>query len=404
MCASCPAAAGANYFVDPKHGSDASGTGDGTTSGCAFMTVTHALRAIGSPALATTITVLGPSTVSSGETFPLTLPQNVTLTTSTAAVTINVPPGKSGIVLTAPSSGVIGAASAPLTISGQANVAAYGIMADTGSQTSTSIEGVTISGFLQDGILVEDAGALTIGPGVTSTLNGTVLARKAGLHVTGSGEAVIDVPSGASPTHFDRNTNHGILVEVNGAISLTGTIIDGTQGTGTITTTGNYAAGIWIDQTPGMPPQNVISGLVAFGSTNGNGIRIVAGSNVKLRNSSSLGNQGSGVLVTDTAASSDISMIDLGNPVGPDYGNNILQALVGSGANGASGICLEVRASSGILLAAGNLFGGATCATSPATLTINKAGCGSAASCGGVCDLGMTGLGNDIDVATCVHP
>jgi hypothetical protein len=403
VCTTCPLATGANYQVDPANGSDLSGTGDDTTPGCAFKTITRALEVIGTPLFATRITVLGPSSVNDGEAFPIELPGLVSVTTSAGAVTVSVPAGTPGFSLAAPSSGLSGGPSAPLTISGQSNTATYGIVATTGSQPTTQVANLIVTGFLDDGILVEKGGILSIGPGVTSTLNGIASARKAGLHVKGTGEAIVNVPVASAPTHFDQNTNHGIFVEENGFIELTGAVTSATSGTGTITTNGNYAAGIWIAQTPGAPPQNIIRGVVSFGATNGNGMHFVTGSNVRVRDSVSLGNQASGILVSSTAANSDISAIDLGNPTGPDFGNNTLQEPLGAANNGNAGICLDVRANAGILLGAGNIFGNSDCATNDSPLAFNRSGCGNSA-CSGVCDIGVTGANTDVNVSKCSHP
>lgn len=402
-CTACPPVTGTNVEVDPVNGSDQTGTGDSTTAGCAFKTITRALQVIGSAPVATTVTVRGPSTVNAGEAFPIIIPSLVTVTTSSGAVVVNVPAGKSGFTLSSPNSGMSGASGALLTVSGQSHVATFGIVATTGSQSSTRIANLTVTGYLDDGILVEGTGVLSIGAGVTSTLNGTATARKAGLHVTGAGEAIVTVPSGSAPTHFDANTNHGILVDTNGFVDVSGAVTSPSAGTGTITTNANYAAGIWIQQTPGTPPQNVITGVVSFGSTNGNGMRFVTGSNVKLRSSASLGNQASGIIVSNTAGNSDITKIDLGNPTGPAYGNNTLQ-LTGASKNGSAGLCMTVRANSGRLLAAGNVFRSANCAASASVLTINKASCANAACTGAICDVAVTGAGNDVNASMCTHP
>ncbi|HZU81290.1 MAG TPA: hypothetical protein VE987_00155, partial [Polyangiaceae bacterium] len=348
----------------------------------------------------------GPSTVGAGETFPILIPANVTVTTADGAVTVAVPAKTSGFTLQAPASGVVGGSGAPLTIDGQSHAATFGIVATTGATAATTIGGVTVQNFLDAGILVERTAVLTIGPGVTSTGNGTTAARSDGLHVTGNANAVIMVAANQTPTHFDGNTDHGILVDTAGFITLTGS-----STAASVTTNGNFAAGVWIAQTPGAPPQNVIDGLVSRGATNGNGLRFIAGSSVKLRNTISTGNQGSGVLVSSSAASSDISKIDLGDAAGDasaaDYGHNTLQAPLGSGNNGNAGICLNVRANSGVLAAAGNNFASAACATAAGTVTINKNGCGNGACTGGTCDLGIAagnGAGNDIDVSLCTHP
>jgi hypothetical protein len=246
-----------------------------------------------------------------------------------------------------------------------------------------------------------------IGPGVTSTLNGAPGARKAGLHVTANGQAIIDVASGATPTHFDGNTNHGIFVDLNGSVTITGTIIDPTTGSGTVTTNGNYLAGVWIEQTPGTPPLNSIKGLVSFGNTNGNGMRIVAGSNVKLRDSVLLGNQVNGLIVSAGvagAAGNDISNIDLGTTTdaGGTWGVNTFQEPLGSGHNGGAGVCLDVRNNAGVLEAAGNIFRTIDCALSASALRLNAGACDNTACTGGVCDLGIiNATGNSIDVSTC---
>jgi len=418
-CTVCPAATGGTYVVDPVSGSDQTGTGDGTTAGCGFKTIARALQVIGAPVSATRIEVLGPSTVMAGETFPIALPANVTLTTTGGAVEVDVPDGTSGFTLTAPGSGINGgtlgdAGTNPaLTINGGSgnNNATVGILVDTGTgvtvANSPQIANVVVTTFVDDGILVDNTGIVRIGAGVTSTLNGTNAARKAGLHVTANGQAFIDVPTGGTPTHFDANTNHGINVDANGSITLTATVVDRTTGTGTVTTNRNYLAGVWIEQTPGTPPLNSIRGLIAFGNTNGNGLRFVGGSNVMLRNSVALGNQVNGLIVSAAAGvgGNDISNIDVGSAVdaGGTYGGNIFQEPLGTGNNGGAGLCFDVRNNAGALQATGNTFGAFNCATGVHALTLNAGACGNNGTCaGGVCDLGIVNAtGNSIDVSNC---
>jgi len=409
-CTLCAGVTNYHFTVDPNNGSDQTGTGASQT-GCAFKTITRALQVMGNspPAVANpTITVLGASTVGPGESYPILVPANVTITTSTGAVTVNVPAGKAGFSLLAASSTITGGTGAALTIEGTpqgtaisaANSGTFGIVTGTGSASTTLVSNLTVKDFLNDGILVNDTGILSIGAGVTSTLNGSAATgRRAGLHVTGTGQAIINVPSG-TPTHFDANSNHGILVDASGSITLTGSVTTiGPPATGTVTTNGNFAAGLWIQQRAGAP-QNVINGLVSFASTNGNGMRFVTPSNVKLRNSVATGNFANGVLVSGVGAPpDDISKIDLGlasNP--PDYGNNTLQAVQGSGNNGATGLCLQVRANAGTLNAAGNTFGTNNCANTAAALTISKG------SCPAGFDLGLFGANNNIDTTKCTHP
>ena len=421
VCTACPVPIAATYLVDPVGGSDVGGTGDHTTAGCAFKTITRALQVIGtSPLVATSITVLGPSTVRAGETFPIPLPANVTVTTTGGPVHVDVPAGSSGFALSEVGSGIAGGAvadggAAPvLTIGGPhggANDATSGIVVDTGTGVSSAnaprISNLIVTNFLEDGILVQNTGILTVGAGVTSTLNGTPTAagRRAGLHVTGNGQAIVDVAAGAAPAHFDANTNHGIRVDTSGTVTVMGTVTSAPAGTGTVTTNGNYAAGVWIQQTAATPPASAITGLVSFANTNGNGIRIFAGSSVRIRASVSLGNQGDGVLVSAAAGgSNDISNIDLGRAVdaGGTFGANTFQEPLGSGNNGAAGICLQVRNNAGTLHAEGNVFGAIHCATGAGALTTNNGACDNAACAAGVCDLGITNAtGNAVDVSMC---
>jgi hypothetical protein len=72
--------------------------------------------------------------------------------------------------------------------------------------------------------------------------------------------------------------------------------------------------------------------------------------------------------------------------------------LGGSGFNAAAGICLQARPNAGTLAAQGNTFETSNCATTAAVLTINRG------ACGGFNDLGVVGVGNDINVAMCTHP
>lgn len=419
VCTACPAVTGGTYSVDPVNGSDQAGTGDGTVTGCGFKTIARALQVIGAPVAATTISVLGPSTVMAGETFPIVLPANVTLTTAGGAVEVDVPDGTSGFTLNAANSAIDGgtlddAGVTPgLTINGRSagNNALFGIQIDTGMVTlanSPQISNVIVTSFVNDGILVENAGIVRIGGGVTSTLNGTDAARRAGLHVTANGQAVVDVGTTDTPTHFDANTNQGILVDANGQLTVTATVTDLAAGTGTVTTNRNYQAGIWIEQTPGTPPLNSISGVVAFGNTNGSGIHLFGGSSAKLRNSALVGNQLNGLIVTAAAGGpgNDISGIDLGTNVagGGTFGDNTFQLPLGMGNNGGAGLCLDMGDNAGTLAAAGNVFQADNCATGVHALTFNAGACDNTPCAGGVCDLGITDLtGNDIDVTMCTH-
>jgi hypothetical protein len=415
-----------NYFVDPTHGDDSKGTGNDSVSvGCAFKTITRALAVIHQSVVSATVTVIGPSIVDvgGGEVFPIVLPANVMLTTRTGTVTVAVPGGRRGFRLDAANSAIVGGpsgdgGSAPgLVIQGDtvpvgpnptgAAIVANGILAEGTGLTATTaprISNLVIETFHDDGIVVEGEGILRIGPGVTSTLNGTPIARASGLFVEG-GQAIIDVGPTESPTHFDSNTKDGILVLGGGSVTVTGTVSDGAAGTGSVTASLNHLSGALIEQTGANPPENAITGLVAFGSTTGYGFQFFAGSSVKLRSSAALANQLSGVIVSPstTLATDDIGKIDLGTvtDAGGSFGGNTLQGTLASAKNGGPGLCLATRANAGVLHAEGNTFEGVNCTTTADALHLNATGCDNAACTGGVCDLGITAAGNTIDVAMC---
>jgi hypothetical protein len=415
VCTKCGAASNFNYVVDPNNGDDSIGTG-ASTAGCALKTITRALQVIPpNPLLPVTITVLGASTVkeSNGEKFPITIPKGVTITTSGGTVTVNVP--TIGFAMGAPNSALMGAAPSSLVISGINSTGSNGIVASLGSDATTQIANLDVTGFADDGIRVQGTSVLSIGSWVSSTKNGTATGSRSGLHVT-DGHAIIN-PAANTVTRFDENTRHGIEVDGSGFVTLTGTVTDAVAGTGTVVVRANDNAGLWIAQTGNNPPQNVVSGLVSFASPHGPaGIEILAGSNLKLRSSVSLANAQAGVRVevgsgssTDAgaAASNDISMIDLGSAA--EDGKNVFQASLGMNPNGGAGICLSMKANLGATLSArGNVFEANNCATTAAPLTANKVDC---ISLSGVLDLGFETVGipdggvpNAIDVLKCTHP
>jgi hypothetical protein len=402
-----------NYLVDPVGGNDVTGTGDDSTDGCGYKTITRALAVIGEPVVPTTITVLGPSTVGDAEVFPIALPAHVTLTTARATVRVAVPAGRSGFTLDAPTSAIAGGPAgdggpAPgLVVAGNpggANAALFGIIAGGAGLSPANapeVTNVVVESFLDDGIVVLDSGVLRIGAGVTSTANGTTGNPGSGLHVEG-GQAIVDVSPSDAPTHFDGNTQNGIFVEAGGAINVSGTVSNPAIGVGTITANGNYAGGVRIQTNLAVPPTDAISGLVAFANTNGYGFGIAAGSNVKLRNSVALGNGTFGVLVS-AGLFENIAQIDLGTAVdaGGTAGGNIFQDALGLGNNGAAGICLGVGLfGGGTLMAQGNTFSAVNCATTTAALRTSSFGCSNDSCTGGVCDLGIMGQGT-IDVGMC---
>ncbi len=366
VCTGCAAVADGVYWVDPSVSvaDNVVATGNKTDPKCAFRSITSALAAIGNAAAApVTVKIkMGSAALGPNESFPIIVPTNVTITSEDTAnpASVLVPAGKEGFVLASPTSGI-----SYLTIDGQANTALEGILAQTGSSsTTTTLSHVTVKAFAGDGIVVRNAtgkttgGGLAIGPAVSSTGNGTAGAPASGLHVFENGVAVI-TGAVAAETHFDSNTEDGIRVDDAGQITLTGAVGATPPATGTVTANQNANAGVAIQQTPGTVPLNSITGLTAWKTTAGPGVRILGGSSAKLRASSALGNGTDGVhvksFVSGITVTNDTTKIDLGASAAGDPGKNVLQAITGQNPNTGVGICLEVQANVGqILNAYGN--------------------------------------------------
>jgi hypothetical protein len=371
------------------------------------------LQAIGpNPAAGTVISVIGASTVpytpntkATKEVFPIVVPAHVIITAENGLVTVVPPANSVAFSLVGAASGIDGSArGGTLTIEGKTNNAFIGVHVDTGTTDGTLLRNVIIQNFQQEGILVSNAGVLGIKQGVSVLSNGLGSPKLPGLHVTGSGHVNISVPNGQATTSFNKNGQHGILVTGTGFVNIQGLQ---SAGAGTIECRQNNVAGLAISQTPGAGlPQNTVNGLLVAGTTNGNGIRIEGGSNVKVTNSSSLGNGGSGILVATSLVgitrNNSIANIVLGTAAAP--GNNTFQADLGSNANQGAGICLQLDANSGTLMARGNQFsGGAMCATTASVLTFDNKTCANNRDLGLLKSLTTT-IGNDIDVLLCTHP
>jgi hypothetical protein len=406
-CTTCDAVPAKTYVVDPANGSDVSATGSDTAGGtttasCAFKTISRALAVIGkTPAAGTIILVKNTGTVGAGETFPITVPANVTITGASGAVpTVDVPANKTGFTLSGASSGL-----AYLTIDGTALAGTTGVVATTGSAATTTLANVTVQHMANDGIDVINAGVLTIGPGTNSQSNGTAAAPASGLVVNGTGAAHIVVDTGAAAT-FNNNTAHGIQVAGAGSISI-GTD-QGSLSPAAIAS-GNTIANLYIQQTPsaggGAAPENNVFNFEASGSVTTHGIHIFGGSSLTLRKSQVFGNKLDGVFVTTGGGAitpnNDVSHIDLGTSA--NFGHNVLQAATGAtpAPNLGAGICLNLSALAGQTLnAAGNTFELADCSTA------NPGAIKRANTCTGGTDIAITGLAttNNITTLNCTHP
>jgi hypothetical protein len=346
-CSVCDGVSNNKWYLDPVNGNDNTATGSDMASGsvapgCAFKTLKKLLNVMpSSPFAGTQIIIVGPALtgLAAGETYPITIPGNTTLTTTGGAVTITVP-ATTLFQLNNNTSVITGGTGAALTLDGASHTGGTAILNSPATSTFTSsISNLTIKNTSSDGIRVT-AGTLTIGAGVTVTGS-----NADGLHITG-GAANISNASGTG-TLFSSNALNGIEVGSLGSVSVTGT--PGSpipSDAGTVICSGNTQAGLLINQTPGTAglATNNISGLVSWKNTN-YGAQLYGGSVVKMRNSLMLANGVYGVLISgvNSTAGEDTSQLDLG--AAGDPGKNWLQTPVGStslGTNGSAGLCVAL--------------------------------------------------------------
>jgi len=415
-CTGCSAATGNRYLVDPVAGSDTTATGSGRAGGvaapsCSFRTVTRALQVVGSfAAPGTQIVIVGQAgqtvTLTAGETLPIVVPANVTISTQTGPIQLNLPASAdpnfaniAGFQLGGDLAGIAPDAAAPITIDGGSNTSGIGIGVSPGSGRSAALSYVAVRMTGGHGIAVSN-GTLAIGPGVTATGAGTALKRRDGLNIAG-GTVNIAVASGQAEVAFNNNTQHGLYVTGSGIVNITGVPITtpAPNGQGTVTANGNAFAGLRIFESPGAAALSSIDGLVAWANVQ-NGLRLYGGARTRVRGSVFLNNGLNGVYLTafdGTAPGNDLSQIDLGRAGSP--GRNHIQALLGSGPD-LAGLCVAMSGGMGglTLSAQGNVFAG------PTDCTMSSAGIVRSVVCGGYVDLGvLPALGTTItvDVAMC---
>jgi hypothetical protein len=391
--AACDSPATGIYYVDPVAGSDTtngSGTAGGAVAGrCAFKTITFALTTLGTPTAATTIHVLGISTVSEGETFPLVVPANVTIDSAGGAVTVALPASSmtNAFTLASPTSGLKG-----LTIDGSAAAGSTsGVVVNTGAAASTFVNAVEVKGFGGPGIQVQGSAAFTIDVGTSLHDNGTATGtlKKSGLYVTGTASVTANIAAGGAAVSFASNAGEGVLVDMTATLAFTG-VPDAnasTSGTGTIVMHDNATNGITIASTAGIGGgATTLTGVVLWHNTL-EGAAITAGASVTVRSSVVLDNADNGILVSGGPAvvlTNPVSAIDLGSA---HDGMNIVQAA--TNGNGAAGICNGVTGSAAApaaLNAQGNTFSGHDCSLSASSAVIlSRNNC-------------ATGSGNDVGV------
>src|ERR1017187_6076510 len=160
-------------------------------------------------------------------------------------------------------------------------------------------------------------------------------------------------------------------------------------------------------QTPATgTPLSTIDGLYSWASTQGDGLRILGGSKIKVRNSVFLANGGNGIRIASAGAAlaaNSLAGIDLGTTgaAAGNAGRNLLQAQAGSDPNVGAGICVDLATGAGAqaLTAVGNQFAGIDCMTSTAAIRTST-------SCAGAVDLGVTpatGTTVTVNTSTCTQ-
>jgi hypothetical protein len=423
-CTSCDNVTGNAYLVDPVAGDDSMATGSGTaagvaTVGCSFRTITRALQAMGnSPAAGTTITIVGRTTGTTSlytaaatgdsspvETLPIQVPANVTITSKTGPVRLALGNQKVGFTLLGNNANLQPIAAAALTIDGgTSHVSAAGIVVTAGTGT-VNIRNVTVTNTGDDGIQVT-AGTAQIGSGVHVTGAGTANSLQNGLLVSG-GIANIVVAAADPNTTFESNTQSGIAVTGAGVLNITGAAVTGGQRS--VIVQNNARFNVDFSQSPVADTSlSTIDGLYSWACTQGDGLRILAGSKIKVRNSVFLANSGNGIRITSagaTPAANSLAGIDLGT-TGAATGNagrNTLQAQAGGDPNVGAGLCVDLATGAGTqaLTAVGNQFAGRDCATAGAGAIRTST------SCTGAVDLGVTvatGTTITINTSTCTQP
>lgn len=379
--AACDTPTAGVFYVDPVNGLDTtngSGTAGGAVAGrCAFKTITFALTTAGAPTAATVIHVLGISTVSDGETFPLVVPANVTIDSAGGSVTIALPASSTtnAFTLAAASSGLTG-----LIIDGSAAAASTsGILVNTGAAATTAVTGVEVKGFGGPGIQVQGSAALTINAGTSVHNNGTASgsSKKSGLYVTGTAKVTANIGAGSAETSFASNAGEGVLVDSTASVAFTG--VPGTGGAGTLVMHDNATNGVTISAAAGIGSTgSTLTGVVLWHNTL-EGAEFLGGSSVVLRSSIALDNGDNGILVSAGAS------IALGNPVANiDLGtahNGLNTVQAATNGNGAVGICNAVTGGAipAALSAQGNTFGADDCSLPASTsVTLMSNNCASA--------------------------
>ncbi|MEO6602663.1 MAG: hypothetical protein ABIQ16_22455 [Polyangiaceae bacterium] len=368
------------YFVDPVNGNDSNGTGSAKSGGqaqnaCAFKTITRALQVIGSPTQASgaTVKLKGNASATTGETFPISVPQFVAIQGAAGPVTVTVPAGKVGFSFDG-----TGSLLKDLVLEGS-GTSGIGVRVTT-ANVSAILDGVTVQNTAATAVNVT-AGTLTLLAGTTIQMAGTSQARQEGITVEGTGKLVAKLTTGK--VSVLKNTAQGIHVIGRGSVDLEGVVTSNTTGipttyAGTILISDNNDAAIELNQTGAAPPLNTLKGVLATGTVVGDGLLIYGGSAANVRKSVFVGNALSGIHLLHTGnkqtGNNDVSAVDLGKAA--DLGLNVLQGAQNQLNNDGAGLCIDLDPTLTMVIAAqGNVFAPADCSATATPLTKNFGMC-----------------------------
>jgi hypothetical protein len=343
-----PAAAG-TLFVDPNAGHDDDG-GTGSQA-CPLKSLTHALSLVGDSGAPLTVEIVNTGVAAptlsqgTGEVFPITVPGGVTIiaedtTKNTPLVLVGETP--MGLLCSGVVGLYLGQANARLShLVVSAQTPCPGTVGIDIESTSATVDHVTVSDFTGEGIAVGQGsdpsadGAVTIGPGL--------VVRGCGLYGLYA-LAPVTVLGGQGGDHTSfTGGGSGVLVESQGMVNIPGaTISPSNPDVSDVDVDNNQEMGMWLATDLAQTP-SIVTGLHVAGNARlgilSDGPLVLRGSYIG-QNEAAVGINGHG--------------IDLGNPVGPDYGRNIFVGNPGGDICGAS--------AQNPVLAAGNIFGTIDCA------------------------------------------
>jgi hypothetical protein len=367
-CTQCNSVVGYAYFVDPINGDDTGATGSnmsGTsaTPGCSFRTLTKAIDVIthsgAVPAHSgTTITIVGQSatsttslyTVAAGgitaEILPITVPANVIIKTNIGPVMLTVPANKTGFSLVGDNAGIVATSAAALTIDGASHTGSIGVEVVAGASDTASLSYVKVINTKGDGIQVT-SGTATLGAGITVTdaganginISGGTATINSGLSVIGAGTnginisggtanigagvsvttsidnglnisggtATITVTTNQTSTAFDSNGQYGIAVSGTGVLNIAGAIPATGNAVRTVSAKNNTGSNVYFHSTAAG---SAVKYFYSY-SSGEDGMKIVGGSKIQVRNSVFRSNHGDGIHIV-SGTTSVLTDIDLG--------------------------------------------------------------------------------------------